>query len=382
MTIVVVNQAGGADFTDLQAAIDAAPATLTEVYEIQLEPGTYVGDIVVPARAGESFANHIKITHTPGNHATDFGGGSGAHILGNAGGHADTINGGFVWYQGIAITLDTLAGGSDEAFRLNSGNFLAQACFIRAANNQSGQDGFYFGGATSQSATIANCVITGFARAAIHIQRFSGVGNVYRYNLYHNTIIDCGRFPTETLNGSIAVSLTGMSTAIIDAYNNIVINQDTRSTQLATGAVDPSELDWRISSPVSSPGIVNFTGAGNISGDASALSKFGIGGIPNVAGVIISPSSGSNVFVVDFVNQDFSIAGENAFTVTQNGVLVPAQIDPRVDLTVDIVGTTRQAIGTIGGFEFFDTMPPVTTRSTPLFKDNILGHNLFKGQTL
>jgi len=75
MTIVVVNQAGGADFTDLQTAIDAAPTTLTEVYEIQLVPGTYVGDLVIPSRAGESFTNCIKITHTSGNAATDFGGG-------------------------------------------------------------------------------------------------------------------------------------------------------------------------------------------------------------------------------------------------------------------------------------------------------------------
>jgi len=380
MTIVVVNQAGGADFTDLQTAIDAAPTTLTEVYEIQLVPGTYVGDLVIPSRAGESFTNCIKITHTSGNAATDFGGGAGAHILGNTGGHANTINGAFVWYQGIAVTLDTVAGDSDEAFRLNAGDFLAQQCFIRAANNQSGQDGFYFGGVTSQTATIVNCAIVGFARAGVHIQRFSP-SNTYQYNLYHNTIVNCGRFPTETLNGGFSVSLTNASTAIVNAYNNIVINQDTRSTQLAMNAVDPSALDWRTSGPDASPGVVSFTGGGNVSGDPSAVGKFGAGSFGNVSGVSVEPNSGANVFFTEFDNQDFSIAGENAFTITQDGSTIPSATDPRVDLMVDMLNTNRDTIGTIGAFEFSGVAPPIT-RSTPLFKTNIMGHNLFKAQTL
>jgi len=396
MTIVVVNQSGGADFTDLQVAIDAAPATLTEVYEIQLVPGTYVGDIVVPTRAGESFTNYIKITHTPGNGATAFSGGSGAHILGNSGGHANTVNGGFVWYQGVAVTLDTTVGNSDETFRVVGDNALFQACFIDAANVQNSQDGFYLGGGDLQRATISNCVVRGFARSAFHMQRRNRtvVGN-FIYELYHNTIVDCG-IEVSGAAGSVMLDVTYLTSSGLTAsdvvgeavaYNNIVANVIGYNSTTSLGRVDTTSRAWRDASQISGPqtvGTIIWTGQGNTShqdnsveNKLGAVNNFGLSTL-----VDVDPAAGENIYVTNYLSGDFSIAGENIFTVTQNGVSVPNPTDPRVDLTVDIVGATRQAIGTIGAFEFSGAMPPVTMRSTPLFKDNILGHNLFKGQTL
>ncbi|MBL1293064.1 MAG: hypothetical protein COB61_004245 [Thiotrichales bacterium] len=370
MTIVVVNQAGGADFANLQTAINAAPATLTEPYEIHLVPGTYAGDIVIPARVGESFNNFIKITHTPGNAADAFGGGSGAHILGNSGGHANTINGGFVWYQGVAVTLDSISGASDEAFRVNNNRLLIQACFIEATNNHIQQDGVYFGSGNSKTVTLVNTVIRKFGRAAIHIQKtVQTVAGDYTIESYHNTIVDCG------INLDIGVASRAVGSVIFDTsisnagslipsdlnatftgYNNVVANVLGFHNGIQADAVDTTAMELRNfsrSTAIVSPGTISWAGRGNSSQqDASVESKLGALNNYGLASLVdVVPVSGENILVSDYANGDFSVAGENAFTVTQFGVQIPAPSDPRVDLTVDITGLSRPPIGTIGAFQ-------------------------------
>ena len=396
MTIVVVNQAGGADFTDLQTAIDAAPATLTEIYEIRLEPGDYNGDIVVPARSGESVNNYIKITHTPSNYATGFG--LGAHITSSDGGHTNTINGNFVVYEGISITNASISGNSDEAFRLLGTELLLQRCFVDAANDIRQQDAVYFGGAGDESLTMINCAVRGFSRSAVHMQRRSTSSpTTYNLNLFHNTFIDNGIQTTnEDDSGGISIDVTRdpsanipMSAVVanINAYNNIVINAQGFNTRAdANTTIDTFALEWRNLSGADANeelATYNWTGGGNVSGqDDSAQDKFGVAdNFVNIGLVDTAPVAGENVFVTDIAANDYSIAGENANTITQNGISIPTPTDPRVNLMVDMLNTNRGTIGTIGAFEFSGVAPPIT-RSTPLFKTNIIGHNLFKGQTL
>jgi len=366
MTIVVVNQAGGADFTSLQAAINAAPATLTEVYEIQLEPGNYVGDLIIPTRLSESYNNCINITHTPGNRATAFGGGTGAHILGNSGGHANTVNGGFVWYQGVAVTLDTTNGNSDEAFRVVRDNTLFQSCFIDAVNIQNAQDGFYLGGAALQRATISSCVIRGFYRAALHIQRRNRtVVSNFIYELYHNTIVDCGVGPTGSVAGVMLdvtfTNASGLTAADVSgeaiSYNNVVANVAGYNSNVLANRPDTEALAWRNFSRTLSGengGTIIWTGQGNTSHqDNSVEEKFGVTDNYGLTTLVdVEPTSGENIYVTDYLGGDFSIAGENAFTVSQSGVSVPITGDARTDLTVDITGSQRPEIGTIGAFQF------------------------------
>ena len=386
MTIVVVNQAGGADFTSLQAAINAAPATLTEVYEIQLEPGNYVGDLIIPTRLSESYNNCINITHTPGNRATAFGGGTGAHILGNSGGHANTVNGGFVWYQGVAVTLDTTNGNSDEAFRVVGDNTLFQSCFIDAVNIQNAQDGFYLGGAALQRATISSCVIRGFYRAALHIQRRNRtVVSNFIYELYHNTIVDCGVGPTGSVAGVMLdvtfTNASGLTAADVSgeaiSYNNVVANVAGYNSNVLANRPDTEALAWRNFSRTLSGengGTIIWTGQGNTSHqDNSVEEKFGVTDNYGLTTLVdVEPTSGENIYVTDYLGGDFSIAGENAFTVTQNGVSVPNPTDPRVDLTVDIMGNARPTIGTLGAFQFQTSdLLIVANASNALLSNNI-----------
>ena len=367
MTIVVVNQAGGADFTDLQTAIDAAPSTLTEVYEIQLEPGTYVGDLVIPARAGESVNNYIKITHTTGNYATGFG--LGAHITSSDGGHINTINGNFVVYEGISITNASITGNSDEAFRLLGTELLLQRCFVDAENDIRQQDAVYFGGAGDQSLTMSNCAVRGFSRNAVNMQRrIISSPTTYNLELFNNTFIDNGIQSTnQDDSGGISIDVTrdpsanlplSAVVANINAYNNIVINTQGFNTKPnADTAIDILALEWRNLSGGNANeelATYNWIGGGNVSGqDDSAQEKFGVAdNFANVGLVDTTPVAGENVFVTDVASNDYSIAGENAFTVTQNGVTAPNPTDPRVDLTVDILGDARPTIGTLGAFQF------------------------------
>ena len=366
MTVVVVNQAGGADFTDLQTAIDAAPATLTEIYEIQLEPGDYDGDIVVPARSGESVNNYIKITHTTGNYATGFG--LGAHITSSDGGHINTINGNFVVYEGISITNASITGNSDEAFRLLGTELLLQRCFVDAENDIRQQDAVYFGGAGDQSLTMSNCAVRGFSRTAVNMQRrIISSPTTYNLELFNNTFIDNGIQSTnQDDSGGISIDVTrdpsanlplSAVVANINAYNNIVINTQGFNTRPnADTAIDILALEWRNLSGGNANeelATYNWIGGGNVSGqDDSAQEKFGVAdNFANVGLVDTTPVAGENVFVTDVASNDYSIAGENAFTVTQNGISTPTPTDPRVELS-DILGRARPAIGTIGAFQF------------------------------
>jgi len=376
MTIVVVNQAGGADFTDLQTAIDAAPATLTEIYEIRLEPGDYNGDIVVPARSGESVNNYIKITHTPGNHATGFG--LGTHITSSDGGHTNTINGNFVVYEGISITNASISGNSDEAFRLLGTELLLQRCFVDAENEIRQQDAVYFGGPGDQAVTLSNCAIRGFSRSSVNIQRRSKtIASIYDLDLFHNTFIDNGIQATnEDDCGGVSIDVTrnpsanlpiSAVVANINAYNNIVINTQGFNTRAnADTTIDVLAMEWRNLSGADSNeelATYNWTGGGNVSGqDDSAQDKFGVAdNFVNIGLVDTAPVSGENVFVTDIAANDYSIAGENANTITQNGISIPTPADPRVELAVDILGNVRSAIGTIGAFQFGTSPVPVET---------------------
>lgn len=413
MAVVVVDQSGNGDFTSLQAAIDASPATLTEPYEVQLEPGNYAGDIVIPARSGESFTNYIKITHTPGNRATDFGGGTGPHILGNGGGHATTVNGNFVWYQGVAVTLDSTNGTSDEAFRINGTELLFQSCYIESPNDVRSQDCFYFGQQNiNQRAKAVNCVIKGFSRAAFHSQFFDiNAATEHVWESYYNTVIDCGRSGFQTGNTgasdaggfSLKALLTNGSSvppqdAIVEVvcYNTIVANTFGYLVNNLTGAPDPAPGSYRDTSLPSggrTVGTVVWTGGGNVSHqDNYAEDKFGaVNSYGNVSLPTVEPTSGQNVYFSDIANSDYSIAGENNFTVTQLGIAVPTPSDPRIDLSVDILGNDRPAIGTIGAFQFGgggveletnNTLLSSTTDSIVLVQSNVLGTQAVTSNTI
>lgn len=231
---------------------------------------------------------------------------------------------------------------STECIRLqpnNSDNVLISRNSFVALQQSYQQDGIYFNNGAFSNVRISNNYFAGFRRAAIHLQNYSSTATLtadIRFNSIasFSTELDGGGilFREPASNGDVSATL----------YNNLIYGHTTTRDNYRLYAGTPT-----------------LTGSNNISDDTTAESNF-TSSYDSVTFTESEPSSGENAWLTEIddateTNLDLSIVGENAYTVTGNGVdQAGSEPDSRQDFSIDIMGNSRGATPDIGAFEFVD----------------------------
>jgi hypothetical protein len=260
-------------------------------------------------------------------------------------------NGGFyldmeyIYIHNLTFHLNN-TNASTECIRVASGvdNWLISRNVFIALQQTTDQDGIYAGN-WSTSGSVDNNKFVGFARAAIHAQQHQNLGTTQTWNIDHCSIADY-HLSGETDGGGIGLDRThSLPLYNLNIYNTLIYNHSGESA-----SNNYNEL--------ASNSTVNYTGSNNIAEDASAESKF-TSSYDSVIFIESAPSSGENAWITEIdstteTDIDLSIAGENAYTVTGNGVdRTGSEPDPRQDFSIDIMGNARHATTPdIGAFEF------------------------------
>lgn len=252
----------------------------------------------------------------------------------------------FTYIHNLYFELNNTSN-STECIRVlaDSDSVLISRNVFIALNQQSDQDGIYTGNWTITDLRIDNSVFVGFARAGINIQRYTTSSN--QSIEIDSCSIAVGTISGESDGGGIIRNTGSTSpfggTVDVTVYNTFVYDYKDNSNAdffNQSAAVDGS-----------------YYGSNNISEDTSAESNF-TSSYDSVTFTESSPSSGENAWLTEIDNADetlidLSIAGENAYTVTGNGVdRTGSEPDARQDFSTDIMGTNRASTPDIGVFEF------------------------------
>lgn len=284
---------------------------------------------------GMSLTAYLWLKAASGNRHSGVSGTGHVRIRGNTNGsHVLSLQHAWIRISGFEIQQDS-TGDSDEGVRLGSGsvtstNFLIEDCIIWTDQSTANQDGLYAGN-WGASVSVSNTDIYGFTRAGVHAQMFLDAHD-QTWNLDACFIYD---------NGDNVINRNSNSgnTTTINAYNTVAHSPSTGVDYKTFGGA----------------GTETYAGSDNIASDTTAESNFTTS-FDSVLLVASSPGSGENFWVNNITggSEDFTLAGENAFTVNANGInRGGSEPDSRQDLSVDIVGTTRHATTPdIGPFEF------------------------------
>lgn len=249
------------------------------------------------------------------------------------------------------------SGSSREGIRVSSGmtGVLISRCKIYASGSSSDQDGIY-AGAYDVTVYVDHCYITGFGRACLHPQNFNA-GATQNWYVDHCSL-GSKLFSGEQDGGGLSVYRA------TNAYYNIyVYNTFAYDIGGSTDSANFNEFFF-------AGGTINWYGDYNVSNDASAETRWGT---TNNWGTVTftesEPSSGENAWLTEIDSAtpsaiDLSVAGENSYTVTQNGTdRSGSEPDARQDFSTDILGTTR-SVPTIGAYEFGVASRSITVSQT------------------
>ncbi len=248
-----------------------------------------------------------------------------------------------------------ILGGSDDV--------LISRCNFVALNQANDQDAIY-AGAVPMDASIDHCTFVGFGRGAIASIHFSNDTETQTWSIDHCSMA-VGTTSGELDGGAISVRRAHAS----NTFNFNVYNT------LAFVWSGTSSSDLYNENGTSST--VNYTGSANIAEDASVEAKY-TSSYNSVTFTETAPTSGENAWLTEIDSAtetaiDLDIAGENTFTVTQNGVdRTGSEPDARQDFSTDIMGNARGATPTIGAFEnaagFFQAIGLASETDTALAK--------------
>jgi len=243
------------------------------------------------------------------------------------GGHIIEIDENYVHLRHLQIkTLGT--GGSEECIRIMSGatNFLIEKCYLES-NNITQQDCIY-GGGYSVSGFVFDCVMVqggSGARGGIHAQNYQGTGS-HTWNAEHCTINGNGASATPA--GGMLTQDQSSGTVTINGYNNLVYGNVTPS-----GGNDCYDYTANCS----------WVGKGNISGDETAISRFGgTDGVDQYinAEVDADNDSGTDVQITTVdVNYQIIDGADNGWGI--GSFETGSTRDGREDADFDIAGNPR-----------------------------------------
>lgn len=278
----------------------------------------------------ETASAYMVLTAASANKHEGVAGTGHARIRGSVNGsHVISIDESYTVVKDLEIQQDS-SGDSDEAIRslLYRTGCLISNCIIWSGANANNQDGVYMGN-WGGTITVDHCVIYSFTRAGLHAQHYSN-SDTQTWNIDSCSVM-------ENARGIYARSDSG--TTAVNIFNT------TSMENVDSVSEDYSAYDVS----------VTWAGSNNIASDTSAESKF-TSSYDSVSLVTSSPASGENFWVTNRTSgsEDYSLAGENAYTVNGNGVdRTGSEPDTRQDFSVDIAGNARHATTPdIGAFEF------------------------------
>ncbi len=262
-------------------------------------------------------------------------GGSGHARMRDTAGLVITVSSEFVVIEGLEIVLDS-TGDSDECIRWNADEMLVSRCILRATSITFNQDGIHTG-SIAADAHVDNCLIYGFSRAGINVNKL--VANTM--NADSLTIYNCGHETGSSDGGGITLR----DDFIANVHNCYCVDN--------TNAADCKDFQVRSGTPV-------WAGTDNIASDTTAEAKFTTS-FDSVVLIDTDPVSGENVHITSISGRNFNLVDEDGETVTQNGVdrsaihPAPQTIDGSIklqDLSTDIKDVARTVTWSIGAFEF------------------------------
>lgn len=335
----IIKGSGGGDYTTIQDFVDAYPGG-SSWRGIISDNNNYDENVVIDE--GSTVANPIIITVAEANRHSGIAGVGHARIYTSSAGHVIEINDPGVTIEYLDIELYVSCDVSNEGIRIASDgtDALISRCIIHHANSVSDTDGIYAGNWTVDF-YVDHCIVYGFQRSGIHAQNFSGANTI-------NCYIDfCSIFNNGTTAGDgniLAAEVSGATTNMY-VYNTIALDHG--------GSADYHEVGT---------GSVSWTGSDNISSDTTAETLFS-DSFNSVTLVEAEPGAGENVWVNDDDSPfDFTLAGENVFTVTQFGLdRAGSEPDARQDFSIDI--DDRQRSGccciSIGAYQYCQALASV-----------------------
>jgi len=324
-TTVTVNSGGGADYTTVQAAIDASDVS-TGFFKVEIQNNaTYTETITAGGSTGTpTIANYLWITAID---AAYHGGDTttGAKVQASGNNHTFTCSENFVRFEKLRVGIGT--GISNESFRINSGitDLLVERCILDGnyrGDTDRDKDGFFTVATGSPSLTVYNTVIFNYARANIHWDGANGTCNA--------EFVTSAQASQDENRGNFRIPKDTGLTVTTNIYNCVCADSGNSATEY-----------------VQDSGTHTNNGSHNAADDTSG----GVFGTNAVNSIVITDAWTAPA-TFDYTIKDASSALYQAGT-DRSG----SKPDSRVDATIDIAGTTRPATPSIGAYEFVAAGP-------------------------
>jgi len=339
-TTVTVNSGGGADYTTIQAAIDASDVS-TEDYIVEVQNNAaYAENLTLGGSTGTpTIANYLHLTATDAAyHAGDAT--TGARVAPTAADHSIEVTENFARVSKMLVQLSTGSGNSNECIRVGTGtNILVDRCVLDAqARNRTTTDGdcFYTQSDSNTPLTLYNTVMIDADRGWVDLFNYDGTINLEFCTGYRCAI-------TETNGGQrqgYMYPRGGATTAVANIYNTV------------GGFNGYAEVNGKGASQTifhSEDAVATINGANNAADNNLAFNDISATGF--VANIVHADAwtdpTNFDLTILD-TDSDLYLAG------TDRSGSLP---DSRVDATIDIAGVTRPATPSIGAYEFVAAGP-------------------------
>lgn len=328
------NYISSVDYTDMQSAVDAIPATPTQAYFVEVvvasgsittSPGTPIltvsghsttstNSITIRAKSGYSFRDFLFAN---GGSALAFNASNGSAIVlpsGTGGINYIVLQDDFTTFDGFQVQ-DPNSASSSTIIQTNA-NAVIQNCIF---DGYSQADGAFMlqgalTGATSSTLTIRNCLIIDRGTAGASFA--ATVSSNYNTVFANNTLI-----ATAAVSGQIGLHNTGSSGSVDKAINNALFGI------LAAGVLF-ADNGGSITATTNVTDVASFSGTGVTTGSGNLFLK-----------------TAANQFVSSTTNFRLKVGADALNTATTDTTDVPS--------ATDILGRSRPqgAAWDIGAYE-------------------------------
>ena len=328
---------------------DLVTATEGEIGEVQTNEDFDAAHVMSGATVNSTFNRELRVADA--NYHNGLEGTGHARIYRTGTGHAVELNEAYFQLKGLDINLLSGQASSDECVRVNGIDpALIQKMLLHQDSSVGSCDGIYMGDVDAR-VFVDTCMLYFFQRFGIHAQPFSGA-RTQTWNLDFLTAMHC--------------NIGNQGSA-----GNIMAQPSDASTVLNMNVFNTASMDSQGGTPLdfggTGSGTINWAGSDNIAGTAAAEDKFtaSFDSVTLTDADDSDPASGEHFWVnqKDHGSEDYRLNGENAFTVSQQGLdrvgSEPANsvwttgIDPQ-DFSKDIAGRLRTGAAniSIGAFNF------------------------------